>query len=50
MENIFNSKPLDQILNSLTTQEFLNIYLQIINALNLAHKEHVKYLKKKIKT
>jgi len=40
MENIFNSKPLDQILNSLTTQEFLNIYLQIINALNLAHKEY----------
>jgi hypothetical protein len=39
MENIFNSKSLQEIVNSLTPQEFLNIYLQIINALNLAHKE-----------
>jgi hypothetical protein len=39
LENIDNATPLSSLASSLTNDEFLQIYLQLLNALNVAYKE-----------
>jgi hypothetical protein len=40
MENINNSKSLKSMLSDISTKDFCKIYLQLINALNIAYKEY----------
>lgn len=39
LENISDAEPLNDIIKDLTPEEFLQIYLQVLNALNVAYKE-----------
>ena len=39
LENI-NGKPLSELIRTVTSEEFLQIYIQIVNAINVAYKEY----------